>query len=129
MSKIVWLTPGDIINIHDEILAMSPGLPGARSVGAVESAVERTRNLAHYEDTSDVVRLAAMLGFSIVVGHAFNDGNKRTALIAVDVFCDLNGHELLAAALDFADKLVGIADGKLTLVQFTGWLRDNTLRR
>jgi hypothetical protein len=43
--------------------------------------------------------------------------------------CDLNGHEVVAAALDFADKLVGIADGKLTLVQFTGWLRDNTLRR
>jgi death on curing protein len=62
--------------------------------------------------------------FSIVKGHAFNDGNKRTALITVDVFTQVNGYELTAQSHEIAIKLVEIASNEIQLEQFTGWLRQ-----
>jgi hypothetical protein len=123
----VWLTPSDIINIHDEILAMSPGLPGARSVDAVESAVdaEPCAPRRHQRCRPSPSGCSASRS-SWATGSTMTTNARRSS---PSMCCDLNGHEVVAAALDFADKLVGIADGKLTLVQFTGWLRDNTLRR
>ena len=70
-----------------------------------------------------------MLGFAIVEGHVFNDGNKRTALIAVDVFCDINNYEVFALPLEFADRLVAIASGTSNLNQFSDWLRTRTRQR
>jgi death on curing protein len=129
MLDVVWLTAIDLIQIHDDILASSGGLPGVRSFGAVESMLQRVQNVAYYEETKDFVRLAAVLGFAIVEGHVFNDGNKRTALIAVDVFCDINDYEVFALPLEFADRLVAIASGTLSLNRFSYWLRARTRER
>jgi len=129
MPDVIWLTARDLIQIHDDILASSGGLPGLRSIGAVESMLQRAQNVAHYEETQDFVRLAATLGFAIAEGHVFNDGNKRTALIAVDVFCDINDYDVLALPLEFADRLVAIASGAMTLGHFSDWLRARTRRR
>jgi len=129
MLDVVWLTARDLIQIHDDILASSGGLPGVRSIGAVESMLQRVQNVAYYEETKDFVRLAAVLGFAIVEGHVFNDGNKRTALIAVDVFCDINNYEVFALPLEFADRLVAIASGTSNLNQFSDWLRTRTRQR
>ena len=70
-----------------------------------------------------------MLEFAIVEGHVFNDGNKRTALIAVDVFCDINSYEVFALPLEFADRLVAIASGTMSLGPFSDWLRTRTRQR
>jgi death-on-curing protein len=118
-----WLTPQDLLEIHDEVLSSSGGMAGLRSHGGVESLLRRVENVAHYEEVNDFVRLAAILAFAIVEGHVFNDGNKRTALIALDVFCDLNGHELSAVPIELADRLVEIADHALSLNEFQDWLR------
>jgi death on curing protein len=129
MLDLMWLTSRDLIQVHDDILSSSGGLPGLRSLGAVDSMLQRVKNVPYYEDQKDVVRLAGILGFSIVEGHVFNDGNKRTALIAVDMFLDLNGHETFALPLEFADRLIAIANRTLSLSQFSDWLRTRTRAR
>lgn len=40
-----------------------------------------------------VAHVAALLLFKIVTNHMFNDGNKRTALLASDYFLTINGYQ------------------------------------
>ncbi len=61
--------------------------------GVLESALARPRNAAVYED-ADVVRQAATLFWGLAAHHPFRDGNKRTAVVLLRAFLDLNGYEL-----------------------------------
>ncbi|KAI9676748.1 MAG: hypothetical protein M1829_002843 [Trizodia sp. TS-e1964] len=51
-------------------------------------------NVKHYENFQDVFKLAACLAEKIMKNHAFQDGNKRTALVAADMFLKINGYRL-----------------------------------
>jgi len=57
----------------------------------------------------DLVSKAAALMHSLVLNHAFVDGNKRTAVLATLIFLDLNGYVIRwdqHEALDFVLRLV-----------------------
>ena len=80
-----------------------------RDRGLLESAVARPRASAFGVDAyPDLASKAAALLHSLILNHAFVDGNKRTAVLSALVFLDLNGfviswdqHE----ALDFVLRL------------------------
>ena len=59
----------------------------------LESALARPHNAAAYED-ADIVRQAATLFWGIASNHAFRDGNKRTAVVMLRAFLNLNGYDL-----------------------------------
>ena len=94
MKDFIWLLDEVVLALHDEQLAEHGGLAGVRDLGAVKSALARPRNLAGYEDCEDVAQLAAAYAYGIARNHGFADGNKRTALVAADLFLMLNGYEL-----------------------------------
>src|SRR2546430_7889671 len=54
--------------------------------GILESAVNSPISQQHYGQENDVVRLAAALSFKLIKNHAFTNGNKRTALVAANLF-------------------------------------------
>ena len=90
-----WLDPATVRYIHDEIL--EPGqLQGESTERTIEAALERVRQQAHYGriDPTDVLQIAAAYAVPISRAHAFNDGNKRTALMAMLVFLDDHGYAL-----------------------------------
>jgi death-on-curing family protein len=43
-------------------------------------------NVKHYSGQSNLFQLAANLSEKIMKNHAFQDGNKRAALVAADMF-------------------------------------------
>lgn len=49
----------------------------------LESALNRPLNKCLYEQETNPANLAASLAYGIVKSHAFEDGNKRTALLSV----------------------------------------------
>src|SRR5260221_10527970 len=95
MSAWVWLDPEILLAAHDEQLEEHGGASGVRDQGLFESALARPQNLAAYGEP-DVAALSAAYGFGIAKNHAFVDGNKRTALVALELFLALNGFELRA---------------------------------
>ena len=123
MDDIIWMNAEDVVRIHNDVILTSGGLPGTNSHNSVEATISRVKNHAHYIGSGDFYDLVALVGFSIVKGHAFNDGNKRTALITMDVFAQINGYNITAEPLAFANQLIGIADNKITHVELTHWLR------
>ena len=65
-------------------------------------------NHKHYNNQENVFQLAAALSESILKNYAFPDGNKRTALVAADMFLKINGYSLQKVPLqadDANDKL------------------------
>lgn len=52
-------------------------------------------NIKHYAKTEDVFQLAANFAEKLMKNHPFQDGNKRTALVAADMFLKINGYTLL----------------------------------
>ncbi len=58
--------------------------------GKLSSAVDRPRTHAYYSG-ADLAQQAVMLAHGISEAQAFIDGNKRTALIAIDAFLEANG--------------------------------------
>ena len=56
----------------------------------LESALARPRTFAHYE-SADLALQAAVLAHGIAEGQTFIDGNKRTGLVAMLTFLEING--------------------------------------
>ena len=125
MKKFVWVLDEVVLALHDEQLAAHGGLSGLRDRGAVESALARPRNLAAYEACDDMARLAAAYAYGIARNHGFADGNKRTVLVTADVFLMLNGYELVSAPVENVMTILSLAEGSLSEVELTPWIRQN----
>ena len=117
-----WIDATVIETIHDAQLAEHGGLLGVRDTGLLASALARPQNLALY-GTPDIAELAAAYGYGISRNHAFIDGNKRTGFVAAELFCALNGFELVANDGDCVLTMLAVASGDITEEAFGNWLR------
>ncbi|KAL9104163.1 MAG: hypothetical protein Q9163_000862 [Psora crenata] len=57
-----------------------------RDENMLESAVNSPADQQHYGQVHNPARLAAALSYRLIKNHAFANGNKRTALLAVNAF-------------------------------------------
>lgn len=59
----------------------------------LESAVLSPENHKRYGQ-DDIFQLAGILAEKIILNHAYQDGNKRIALLAADMYLKINGYQL-----------------------------------
>jgi death-on-curing protein len=71
----------------------------------------------------DLIDKAAVLCWHLCQNHAFPDGNKRTAWMAMYMFLLLNGVELIASDNDAEEAMVAVASGEMDVDGFGIWLR------
>ena len=114
------LTPHDIANIHwvlvDDFKQSKDPIdpPGVRNQGLLESAAHRPMTALGLTDKYPTVAMAgAALLHSIVLNHAFHNGNKRTALVSTLVFADRNGYRVAATEEELYDLLLKVASHSL----------------
>lgn len=89
------------------------------------SAILRPQTTVGGQDAyPDIHTKAAALFHSIARNHAFLDGNKRTAVIAVDVFYRLNGHTLSSPPEGDIALAVDTAEGLLDVTAIAGTLKQ-----
>jgi death on curing protein len=123
MREPVWLTPELIIAVHAEQLREFGGPAGLRDRGMLLSALGRAQNKFAYGET-DLALLAAAYAFGLVRNHAFVDGNKRIALLAMVVFLGLNGIDIVADNTEFVVIIQGLAAGEIEEEGLARWIRD-----
>ena len=123
-----WVDRRALELLHDESIAEHGGLPGLRDEGLLESALARPLNLAAYGEP-DVTELAASYGVGLAKNHAFVDGNKRVAFLAVGLFLALNGQRLVATQAEATLAMLDVAAGTLDEAAFAHWLREHTQAR
>jgi death on curing protein len=114
--------------LHDESLAVHGGASGLRDEGLLESALARRLNLAAYGNP-EVWELAAAYGVGLAKNHAFVDGNKRVAFLAVGMFLTLNGYRLTAPQVDATLTMLAVAAGQMDEAAFARWLRQHSQNR
>lgn len=112
--------------IHAEVIWHFGGLSGIRDDALLESALERPRNMFHYDSSANLFNLAAALSVGLIKNYPFNDGNKRTGLLTARAFISLNGSALEPAESDEVEIMVGVADGLVTEAELADWLKANS---
>jgi death on curing protein len=123
-----WIDRRALELLHGESLATHGGASGLRDEGLLESALARPLHLAAYGQP-DVWELAAAYGIGLAKNHAFVDGNKRAAFLAVGLFLFLNGRRLTASQADATLTMLAVAAGQMDEPTFARWLRQHTQRR
>jgi death-on-curing protein len=117
-----WIDADVLLAAHDEQLAEHGGATGIRDRGLFESALARPQNIAAYGEP-DAAALAAAYAFGIAKNHAFVDGNKRTALVALEYFLELNDFELTADDPQCVLVILSIASGAFSEDELAEWIR------
>lgn len=123
-----WINPRALLLLHDESLAEHGGGAGLRDEGLFDSALARPLNLAHY-GTPDLAALAAAYGVGLAKNHAFVDGNKRVAFLAVGLFLANNGSRLVCTEAEATLTMLAVASSELDEAGFAKWLRAHIARR
>ena len=122
-----FLTVEEVLEINAEVMG---GKHALRDRGLLESAVARPQASAFGADAyPDLVSKAAALLHSLVMNHAFVDGNKRTAVLATLVFLDLNGYMIRWDQREALSFVLRLAEHQIEPGDVVTFLRGRMHRR
>ncbi len=124
MSEPRWLTLEQVKVAHERQLARFSGPAGLRDEGALESALARPLNRWHYGKT-DLAALAAAYAFGLARNHAFIDGNKRVAFVAMVLFLRRSGIRFAPPPPQATAIMLALTAGEVEEKGLTRWIRDN----
>lgn len=116
-----------IINVHDQIIAISGGLSGVRDEGGLDHALfscltslekhpEKT-----FENAAEAYRMFA-------TRHYFNDGNKRTAHVFAKLYLLTYDIRLKLDYKDAVQFIIDIASNKKPIDEIAQWLEGNSTK-
>ncbi len=126
----VYVSLEQVLALHQLLIQRFGGAAGLRDRGALEAAVARPRMTFGGEDLyPDVQAKAAAILQSLVMGHPFVDGNKRTGAAAAELFTNLNDMDLTAEDDELVDVTLAAARGEVSAEAIAIWLRQRSRRR
>jgi len=122
MAERVYLTVGEVLQIHHQQIDNYGGVQGIRDKALLESAVFRPQ-IGYY---NTIAEEAAALMESLANNHPFFDGNKRVAFAAAHTFLLINGFDLEVqplAAYEF--MMQSISTGKFRFGPILEWINHH----
>jgi len=123
-NEPLWITYEQAIAIHSRQLRRFGGAAGLRDEGMLRSALERPVNKWRYEQ-SELAELASAYAFGLAKNHAFVDGNKRIAFMAMMIFLRRNGVDFQPDPAHATAMILALAAGEVSEESLTRWIRDN----
>jgi len=127
VNKIVFIPKKVILFSHDQLIQRYGGSTGIRDMKLLESALEQPKATfggTYLHDT--IFKMAAAYGYHLCNNHPFIDGNKRISLVAMDIFLQQNGYEIVATEKETYKVIMRLSTGNLSKEQLTSWLLENT---
>lgn len=123
----------EIINIiHNYVVRRLVAIDGIVYSGTISGTVERVFNSSFGAQKYKTVKeKAGALLYSIVHGHSFTDGNKRTGLLTTCLFLMFNGYFLHVPhdTSKFLEKMADAADPEApTEIDAIEWIKKNSQR-
>ncbi len=116
----------EVVTLHFQITEKTGGSQGVRDWDLLASALGRPQATFGGEDLyPDIFLKAAALLQSLSSNHPFVDGNKRTALAALEYFLHLNNYELKASQREKVDFTLWVENQKPTLEQIASWIKKH----
>jgi len=123
----VWLEKREILYFYSELLYEHGGFAAPPDEDALESTLARPQNLLAHQPGCTLYEIAACYGFGFTQNHCFPDGNKRLALVSIDVFLQANGYELAVDEAEAVVVLTAVAAGELTEQELADWSETHSV--
>lgn len=121
-SSVQFLSLDEVLTIQERLIERFGGDHGVRDQGLLESALFRPQT-GYY---SHIEEMAAAMFESLLINHAFVDGNKRVAFFTTDVFLRLNGWKLVLTA-DEGEQFIGgmLEANDCSFEKILPWIREH----
>jgi death-on-curing protein len=120
-----WISPTELVLIHERVIEVTGGIHGVTNPGGVESALARPFTAfageALFPGLPD--KIAALI-HSIIAFHPFADGNKRTAVVGADVCLRLNGYRLTPSD-EVEPFFWAVARGEKSVEEVAAWVASH----
>ena len=101
-----------VISVHDAVLEQTGVGRAGADLPKLEGILGRIDNQIMYRGIANIFEIAAWYGVAIAKGHGFADANKRTALVTMLTFLDIQGVTIQAdTGLD--DLMVSLVESTL----------------
>src|ERR1700730_8089683 len=122
MAERVYLTVGEVLQIHHQQIDDYGGAHGLRDKGLLESAVFRPQT-GYY---NSVAEEAAALMESLANNHPFLDGNKPVAFAAAHTFLLVNRFDLAVDSISaFEFMMRSIPTGEFRFAKILEWINGH----
>jgi death-on-curing protein len=114
---LIFPTRDDIVRLNRSLISRTKGLfvepDNLLNVSSLEWVLEAIQGpLFGFERYPTFVEKAAILAWTIIRGHVFWDGNKRTGMATLEVFIESNRYRLIASNDEMTKVALRIADAK-----------------
>jgi len=111
----IFLSIENILSIHARMISEFGGMPGVADQGLLESAVSMPAAGFGGEFLHESLpAMAAAYLFHICKNHPFFDGNKRVAVVASEIFLNINGMQLDVDNEELKQLCLGVASGEIS---------------
>ena len=124
---MIRLTAAQVKTMHGLLLKETGGLDGIRDEALLESALNAPFQTFGGEDLFHTTReKAARLCFYLIQNHPFSDGNKRTGILAMLTFLELNGIQVECTDEELIQTGFALANGKMDDQRLVQWLINHS---
>ena len=129
-SIVVLPSLDNVVNLNRLHLGRTKDQPNEFLVchkSRLEWVLDAVRHpLIGFEPYPDIVDKVCIIVWSIVRGHVFFDGNKRTGISVLLIMLEANGFRLRADNNEHIDLAIKVADGQsgFTLYDLRAWISD-----
>jgi death-on-curing protein len=126
-TQTTFLTLEQILVIHEDQIDRYGGSHGIRELALLESAVFRAQStFAGEELYPTTFDKASALIHSLILNHAFVDGNKRTATASMLVFLEINNIALKVNQNALVDTVLKIESKEMGIEEIAIWLKTHS---
>lgn len=126
---MIWITKEQVIMMQQRILDRYQneyGLSGIKNEGSLDSALaDPLQGGFGCEYHPSLVEKAATLGYSLIMNHAFHDGNKRIGALAMITVLRLNGIKFSVSDRELSDEVFAVASGRVRGEEFCRWVKEH----
>src|SRR5674476_787678 len=113
--------------LHEKIIAASGGSKGLREPGMLVAICEKPQATFDGHDLYPTLAdKAAALYEALINYYVFIDGNKRTAVVALNYFLTINNHELVVDDSALEAFTLNVATNSPNLAGIAAWIRTHT---
>jgi death on curing protein len=117
----IYLTVAELLYVARRTLGDEPKV---RDVGLLGAAAARPQTVVFGHDPyPTLAEKAAALMHSVARNHCLLDGNKRLALAATAVFCEINGCPLTMTNDEAYELTMRVAQGQIDVPEIADALR------
>lgn len=121
---IRYLTPEQVLFIHNQLINLTGGEHGVRDVSMLLSALGRPQaTFDGRELYPELFAKGAALLDSLIHKHPFLDGNKRTAIASIGIFFQYNGYQFDVDDKEMVRFTLSCAQGLVEMGEMVNWLK------